>query len=66
MDKQEAFAELLHVDPQQAAWLRAIAAAFGKPTAITLRFEADAYTQGVFEQQPRPEPAPRKPRRRRG
>lgn len=64
MTREEAFSELLRIDPQQAAWLRVIAGALGKPTAITIRFDADAYTQGTFEKQPAPLPAVRAKRHR--
>jgi hypothetical protein len=50
-ERREAFAALKSADPQQAAFLQAIAAEFGKPAAITIRQGGKTYRQGTFDQQ---------------
>lgn len=47
--RRAAFARLQAVDPAQAEWLRQMAAAFGRPAAIALRFaDGERFERGTF------------------
>jgi hypothetical protein len=47
--RRAAFEELTALDPQQAAWLKAMNAHFGKPEAVEVRIDGELkYKRGRF------------------